>query len=179
MCLCCWATNSRECVQWSAAVSSGIWNRHSDFPSPVPCHQQPREPFNCRGIELGWGSALFLFDFQNWSVWSSRLCCSVPQLIASAELTFTEPLVIQTVSHSCSSEAWNWKWQFVFQLSPSKVAERTLCKTLFMQEFFLNFWRFLILAMLRLRKGLLHFADTAFAVDKFRPVWPSVSNLWW
>lgn len=92
-----------------AAVSPVIWNRHCDLPSPVPWCQQPREPVSSRGFELGWGSALFLFDFQNWSIWAEQHRCEVPQLIASAGLMLTEPLVIQTVNDSCSSEAWNWK----------------------------------------------------------------------
>lgn len=139
-CVCVAGLRASESVfsELFAAVSPVIWNRHSDLPSPVPWHQLPREPISCRGFELGWERALFLFDFQSWSVWSSHLCCSVPQLIASAELMFIDPLVIQTVSDSCSSEAWNWKWQLVFQLSSSRVGKRTLCRTSFMQGFFLN-----------------------------------------
>lgn len=120
-----------------AAVSPVIWNRHSDLPSPVPWHRQPREPVSGRAFELSGGKVLrFSLTCKTGASGAEQHRWEVPQLIARAELTFTEPLVVQTVSGSCSSEAWNWKWQLVFQLSPRKVGKRTLCKTLFMQEFF-------------------------------------------
>lgn len=77
----------------------------------------------------------FSLTFKSGASGAEQHRWEVPQLIASAELTFTKPLVIQTASDSCSSEAWNWKWQLVFWLSPSKVGKRTLCKALFRQEF--------------------------------------------
>lgn len=103
----------------------------------------------------------------------------VPQLIASAELAFTKPLVFQTVSDSCSSEAWNWKLQLVFWLSPSNVGKRTLRKT-FMQEFFhLN--RFLKVSNFG-NAQTQERAVVLYAVDILHLQLPSsghVSQLWW
>lgn len=117
-----------------AAVSIVIWNRHGDLPSPVPWHWQPREPLRGTVFELDGEVLRFSLTCKTEASGAEQHRWEVPQLIASAELTFTEPLVVQTVSGSCSSEAWNW--QLVFQLSPRKVGKRILCKTLFMQEFF-------------------------------------------
>lgn len=80
--------------------------RHSDLPSPVPWHQQPREPFSCRGFELGWGSQVPL-TFKTGASGADQHGCGVPQLIASAQLTLTAPLVIQAVAASRSSGTGN------------------------------------------------------------------------
>lgn len=87
---------------------------------------------------LSWAGEMLPFSLtcKTGAAGAEQCRWEVPQLIASAEWAFTEPLVIQTGSGSCSSEAWNCKWQLAFRLSPSEVGERTLCKTSFMQEFF-------------------------------------------
>lgn len=93
-------------------------------------------PLGAEGLSSGGEVLCFSLTCKTGASGAEQHTCEVPQLIASAELTFTEPLLIQTVSGSCSSEAWNWKCQPVFRLSPSKVGKRTLCETGFMQEFF-------------------------------------------
>lgn len=78
-------------------------------------------PAQCLGVSslvsllaakgLSWGGEVlcFFLTFKTGASGAEQHRCEVPQLIASAELMLTEPLVIQTVSDSCSSEAWNWK----------------------------------------------------------------------